>query len=288
MNILELKNVTKKYPKFVLDKVSFKVESGKIIGFIGRNGAGKTTTIKGIMNLIHLDGGEVYFNDKLLKENEDKEQIALLINGVDFFPERSIKTLTSVTKRFYKNWDDDKYYKYLKYFELDENKKIKQLSQGMKIKYQLSLALSHNAQLLILDEPTSGLDPISREEVLDIFLKIVENENRAILFSTHITSDLEKVADDIVYIRNGKIVLSDSKTSIKNEYKTIKGLLQNLEKIDENRIVSYKKYSDHFEGLIRKEEEKYFSENDIEIKESTIEEIMIFLEREEGYEEFSL
>lgn len=288
MNILELKNITKKYPKFVLDKVSFKVESGKIIGFIGRNGAGKTTTIKGIMNLIHLDGGEVYFNDKLLKENEDKEQIALLINGVDFFPERSIKTLTSVTKRFYKNWDDDKYYKYLKYFELDENKKIKQLSQGMKIKYQLSLALSHNAQLLILDEPTSGLDPISREEVLDIFLKIVENENRAILFSTHITSDLEKVADDIVYIRNGKIVLADSKTSIKNEYKTIKGLLQNLEKIDENRIVSYKKYSDHFEGLIRKEEEKYFSENDIEIKESTIEEIMIFLEREEGYEEFSL
>lgn len=288
MNMLELKNVTKKYPKFTLDNVSFTVGSGKIVGFIGRNGAGKSTTIKGMMDLIHLDGGEVLFKGQNIFQTDEKENIALLINGTDFFPERSIKTLTNITKRFYKKWDDEKYKKYLNFFGLDEHKKIKQLSQGMKIKYLLSVALSHEAELLILDEPTSGLDPISREEILDIFMKIIQNENRSILFSTHITSDLEKIADDIVYIRNGKIVFSTPKNELKRLYRKIKGANEDLAKIDKNSVISYKQYNDYFEGLIEIEKVEKFDEKFVTISEPTIEEIMIFLERSEGNEEFSL
>lgn len=279
MKILEVKNLTKKYPKFTLDHVSFDVEGGQIIGFIGRNGAGKTTTIKGIMNLIHLDEGEIIFNGENGLTSKQKEKIALLINGVDFFPERSIKTLTNITKRFYKSWNEDKYQHYLNMFGLDPNKKIKQLSQGMKIKYLLCVALSHDPYLLILDEPTSGLDPISREEILEIFLSIVEDENKAILFSTHITSDLEKVADKIIYIRNGKICVSSSQKELKNRYKKIRVDNENIEKIDKSQIIGFKKYNGYFEGLIENNVTQNVSFEGCQISDPTIEEIMIFLER---------
>ena len=202
MKVLSVNNITKKYNDFKLNNVSFSLNSGEITGFVGRNGAGKSTTFKAIMNFIKLDSGNIKFFSKYDKENLNKikDKIGFVNGGFEYYQLKKIKTITKVTKKFYKNFDNKKYKEYLNLFELNENKKIKDLSQGMKVKYSICLALSHNAKLLLLDEPTSGLDPISREEILDIFLDLIKKENISILFSTHITSDLQRCADNIIYI----------------------------------------------------------------------------------------
>ena len=254
MSILEIKHITKSYPSFKLDDVSFSIPEGSICGFIGRNGAGKTTTLKGIMGLIHLDEGEIHVFGHNMLENEDdnRQDISFSLSELNYFTEVKIGKLTEVTKRFYKNWNDETYEKICKKFNLDQNKRIKELSSGMKVKYGLAVALSHKAKLLILDEPTSGLDPVSRDEILDIFKSIVKDGKRSILFSTHITSDLEKCADHIVYIRKGKIVSSLSKDEFINSYKVVKGTEKELEKSKEI-MISYKVNGTKFEGLIKKE-----------------------------------
>lgn len=206
MSIVEVKNLRKEYPSFLLDNVSFNLEAGKITGFAGRNGAGKTTTIKSMLNLIHTDSGEVAcFGMPLVgHEAEIKKRIGYSTGAVSWYPRKKLKDIALVTKRFYPNWDENAYGKYLELFKLDENKTPMELSDGMKVKFNLLLALSHRAEILILDEPTSGLDPFSRDELIDIFMAL-RNEGVAVFFSTHIISDLEKCADDIVYISGGKI-----------------------------------------------------------------------------------
>ena len=254
MSILEIKNITKTYPSFKLDDVSFSIEGGSICGFIGRNGAGKTTTLKGIMGLIHLDSGEIHvFGHNMLEnESENRQDISFSLSELNYFTEVKIGKLTEVTKRFYKNWNNETYLKICEKFGLDQNKKIKELSSGMKVKYGLAVALSHKAKLLIFDEPTSGLDPVSRDEILEIFKSVVKDGKRSILFSTHITSDLEKCADHIVYIRQGKIVKIDTKDGFIDSYKVVTGTTAELEKI-ENYLVSYKVEGLNFEGLVKKE-----------------------------------
>ena len=206
MNIVEVDRVIKEYPAFRLNEVSFGLEEGKITGFIGRNGAGKTTTIKSMLNLIHTGGGEIrYFGMPLAgHETEIKQRIGYSTGTVSWYPRKTIKEIVAVTKLFYPNWDEEAYRKYLAFFGLDENKKPIELSEGMKVKFNLLLALSHRAEVLILDEPTSGLDPFSRDELLELFETLKEH-GVTILFSTHITSDLEKCADNIVYISKGEI-----------------------------------------------------------------------------------
>ena len=220
MNVIEVSNLTKKYPSFLLDNVSFDIEESHICGFIGKNGAGKTTTIKSILNLVHADSGEVKCFGKSFLDNESelKQKIGYSTGAVNYYPRKKIKDIVAVTKSFYPQWDDEAYRKYLEIFELDENKTPRELSEGMKVKFNLLLALSHNAQLLILDEPTSGLDPFSRDDLLEIF-KLLKQNGTAILFSTHIVSDLEKCADDIVYIKKGKIFASMPKAEFKEKYK---------------------------------------------------------------------
>lgn len=254
MSILEIKHISKTYPSFKLDDVSFSIEAGSICGFIGRNGAGKTTTLKGIMGLIHLDSGEIHvFGHNMLEnENENRQDISFSLSELNYFTEVKIGKLTEVTKRFYKNWNDETYLKICTKFGLDQNKKIKELSSGMKVKYGLAVALSHKAKLLIFDEPTSGLDPVSRDEILEIFKSVVKDGKRSILFSTHITSDLEKCADHIVYIRQGKIVKIDTKDGFINSYKVVSGAKAELEKI-KNFLISYKVEETNFEGLVKKE-----------------------------------
>lgn len=219
MNVIEVNNLTKKYPSFLLDNVSFSIEKSHICGFIGRNGAGKTTTIKSILNLVHADSGAVKCFGKSFLENEAeiKQKIGYSTGAVNYYPRKKIKDIVAVTKSFYPEWDENAYRKYLEIFELDENKTPRELSEGMKVKFNLLLALSHNAELLILDEPTSGLDPFSRDDLLEIF-KVLKENGVAILFSTHIVSDLEKCADDIVYIRKGKIYASMPKADFQNKY----------------------------------------------------------------------
>lgn len=211
-NVLEVKNLTKKYPKFTLDGVSFSIEEGAIMGLIGRNGAGKTTTIKSILGLVHPDGGEVEVCGLDFKTNESKikQQIGYTSGAVGYYPTKKLSQITAITRTFYENWDDEAYEKYMKVFKLDPDKKPKELSEGMKVKYLLAVALSHGAKLLILDEPTSGLDPVSRDELLTIFEKLAA-KGTTILFSTHITTDLEKCASHITYIKGGKIVGSDTR-----------------------------------------------------------------------------
>ena len=212
MNIVELKNVNKNYPAFRLQDVSFALEEGRITGFIGRNGAGKTTTIKSMLNLIHMDSGEVsYFGLPLLQnESEIKKRIGYSTGTVSWYPRKTIREITEVTKSFYPGWDEEAYRKYLALFGLEESKKPIELSEGMKVKFNLLLALSHRAEVLILDEPTSGLDPFSRDELLGLFTTL-KSHGVTIFFSTHITSDLERCADDIVYISHGRIKAACSK-----------------------------------------------------------------------------
>ncbi len=209
MEALSVKGLCKEYPSFSLKDVSFSVEQGAIMGFIGRNGAGKTTTLKSILNLVHPSRGEIRFFGMELEKNEleIKKQIGFVSGGVDYYVKKKIETITNVTRRFYDDWDEQAYRRYMAQFELDENKTPDQLSAGMKVKYALTLALSHRAKLLILDEPTSGLDPVSRDDLLDVFLSL-QREGVSILFSTHITSDLDRCADSITYIRRGEIATS--------------------------------------------------------------------------------
>lgn len=210
MNALEVRGLCKRYPGFLLDNVGFTLEEGRIMGLIGRNGAGKTTTLKSIFNLVHPDGGEVKVFGLSMpeKEREIKQKIGYAGGAVDYYRHKKLRDICAVTSLFYENWDDAAYKKYLDAFSLDENKTPLQLSEGMRVKFSLTLALSHHAGLLILDEPTSGLDPVSRAELLDTFL-FLKDRGVSILFSTHITTDLEKCADDITYIASGKMIASE-------------------------------------------------------------------------------
>lgn len=212
-SILIVENLNKTYQKFNLFNVSFSIKQGSIMGFIGRNGAGKTTTLKSLLNLVHADSGKIEFFDLNFLDNESeiKQRIGFASGGVNYYLTKTLKTIVNTTRLFYNNWDDSAYKKYMEAFNLDENKKLKELSEGMKVKFNLVLALSHNSELLILDEPTSGLDPVSRDELLTIFEDLAK-QGIAILFSTHITSDLDKCADYITYIKEGKIVASCEKS----------------------------------------------------------------------------
>ena len=174
-NALEVRGLCKNYPAFTLKDVSFDVPQGAVVGFIGRNGAGKSTTLKSILGLVHPDGGEVrcFGQDVRQHEREFKESIGVVLGGIDFYPKKKVRTITDVTRRFYDNWDEEKYRYYLKLFRIDETKRVDQLSSGMRVKYLLALALSHNARLLLLDEPTSGLDPVSRDELVELFRAFV-------------------------------------------------------------------------------------------------------------------
>lgn len=209
MAILEVTGLRKQYPAFLLDDVSFALEPGRIMGLIGRNGAGKTTTLKSIFNLVHPDGGAIRIlgMDMPAEERAIKQRIGYAGGAVNYYRRKKLRDIAAVTRTFFENWDETAYGKYLGAFSLDESKTPDELSEGMRVKFSLTLALSHRAELLILDEPTSGLDPVSRAELLDAFLFLKE-QGVSILFSTHITTDLEKCADDITYIAKGKVVAS--------------------------------------------------------------------------------
>jgi len=275
---LSVRGLYKKYQNFELNNVSFDLEHGTITGFIGRNGAGKTTTLKSLLNLVHPNSGEILFYRKSFKEHEFeiKQKIGFVAGGIDYYPKKKIKTITETTRRFYKNWDEKAYIHYMDMFNLDENKTPDELSAGMKVKYSLVLALSHNAELLILDEPTSGLDPVSRDDLLDVFMGLSE-EGITILFSTHITSDLDKCADNIVYIKNGEILASTDLDTFLTQYKLVE--LTNDQLTDElkSKLIGCKKSKHGYSALIKVTD----SENlDMKMSDTDLESIMVHLEKE--------
>jgi ABC-2 type transport system ATP-binding protein len=278
MLALDVKNLNKKYKNFQLKDVSIQLEKGFIMGFIGANGAGKTTTLKSILNMVHIDSGEISILGKNFVEHEIqlKQEIGYAFGGVDYYSRNKIKTLTNVIKKFYNNWDEETYFNYLKKFKLDENKKIVELSAGMRVKYNLALALSHGAKLLILDEPTSGLDPVARDNLLEIFQELVEEGEISIIFSTHITSDLEKCADYITYINDGQIINSSEKEEFINTYRLLNGKESQLGKV-KDKLISYKQNSFGFTGLIHSKD--FDASSDIKATLPNLEEIMIYFSK---------
>lgn len=287
MLALRVDDLSKKYDKFYLKNVSFQLEKGYIMGFIGSNGAGKTTTLKAILNMIRADNGEIQVFGKRFEDYEIslKQDIGYAFGGIDFYQKSKIKKITKVVKRFYTNWNESTYLTYLKRFNLDPDKRISELSEGMRVKYSLTLALSHDAKLFILDEPTSGLDPVARDGLLEIFQELVEEGERSILFSTHITSDLEKCADYITYINNGEIVGSNTMTEFIESYRLISGSSNVLSKY-KKEMIAYKENSFGFTGLTAWDKEL---DDDIEQRLPNLEEIMIFYaKKEELHESFTI
>lgn len=280
MEILTVENLSKRYEKFELKGVSFSLEPGYIMGFIGRNGAGKTTTLKSMLNLVRPDGGSVRVLGKEFREHELelKQKVGFMLGGVTFYPKQKLKAITQVVRRFYDEWDDALFENYLVQFGLNPDKKVEELSSGMQVKYALALALSHNAKLLILDEPTSGLDPVSRDELMGLFQQLIENGERSILFSTQITSDLEKCADYITYIKNGRIIASAEKDSFLDSYRLVKGTAAQRTDAVTRCLIGIKEHAFGFSGLVKTEDLSACA--GLEVSPADIENIMIYLEME--------
>lgn len=281
-NILEIKNLNKSYKDFSLKNVSFSLKPGYIMGFIGPNGAGKSTTIKLIMNLIKKESGtiNVLGKDNIKYEKEIKSKIGFVYDENYYYEDLTITEMKNMVAPFYKSWDNSTYEKYVKYFALPSNKKIKELSKGMKMKFSLAIALSHKAELIIMDEPTAGLDPVFRSELLDILCEIIQDENVSIFFSTHITNDLEKIADYITFINRGQIVFSETKDRVLEDYAVVKGKNELLDADTRKEFVAVRENSFGFEALTNKAASirRLFKQNAI-IERATLEDIMVYTVR---------
>jgi ABC-2 type transport system ATP-binding protein len=280
--VLEVRNLRKEFKGFSLKNISFVLEKGYIMGFIGPNGAGKSTTIKLIMNLIHKDEGEikVFGLDNVKYEKEIKERIGFVFDENYFYDELTISEVKRVVAPFYRNWDDKLFYKYIKEFSLPLEKKIKHLSKGMKMKLSLAVALSHHAELLIMDEPTSGLDPIIRSELLDILSSFIQDENKGVFFSTHITSDLDKIADYITFINDGDIIFSCTKDEIFENYGLVKGPKELLHSSIQPLFISVKENQFGFEALTKdKQKIKRILGDKIIVDKPSLEDIIVYFQR---------
>ena len=281
MNVLEVEGLCKRYPAFALENVSFSVGAGRICGFIGRNGAGKSTTLGSLTGLVHPDAGAARFFGLDARENETaiKRRIGYVASGVNYYPNKKLRMITRVTRMFYDGWDDAAYARYMRLFGLDESKTPAQLSAGMKVKYALALALSHRAELLILDEPTSGLDPVSRDELMELFRGVVKSGERSILFSTHITSDLDKCADDIVYIRKGRILAEDTIGDFEQAWRLVQVADEAaLSARQRTALVGAKPAKHGLTALARAQDAALFEA----AAPATLEEIIIHLEKEDA------
>lgn len=284
--ILEVKGLSKSFGDFHLNDVSFTLPRGFIMGFIGPNGAGKTSTIKMIMNLMHRDSGQisVFGLDNRRCEKDIKQKTGFVYDENYFYETLTLEEMKSIIAPFYRDWDEALFRRYLGDFGLSAKKKIKDLSRGMKMKYSLALALSHRAELILMDEPTSGLDPVFRSELLDILRSEIQDEKRGILFSTHITSDLEYIADYICFINNGQIVFSDTREAIMEKYMLVKGPLELLDQEAQALLTGLRKNDYGFEGLSEQAEpiRRRFGAQAIYEKPG-LDQIMLYLARREKH-----
>ncbi|OUP77138.1 ABC transporter [Erysipelatoclostridium sp. An173] len=256
MNALEIKNISKTYKNFKLDDISFVLPCGHIMGLIGENGAGKSTIINCILDIIEKDSGSIsVLGQKNDKNNVSlKENIGVVLDASDVYDNYTVKQVENIMKDVYKQWNHEVYDYYIQKFALPLNKMIKDFSRGMKMKMAITIALSHQPKLLILDEATSGLDPIMRDEILDVFMEFVQDENHAILLSSHISSDLEKIADYITFIHEGKLILSTSKDELIYEYGLMKCRNDEFDKIEKEDIIRYRIKTYEVEILVKDRE----------------------------------
>ncbi len=277
-NSIEIKNISKSYIGFQLKNVNFNVPEGSIVGLVGENGAGKTTTIKAILNIINTTGEiKIFGKDNKKYEKEIKKDIGVVLDDSFLSEYLTAKSINTIMKEFYDNWNEKKYFNYLKQFDLPTNKTVKDFSSGMKMKLKIAVAISHSPRLLILDEPTSGLDPIVRNEILDIFRKfIAEDEKRAILMSTHITTDLEHISDYIVFIEKGNIIFNLSTEELLENYGIVKCSKEDFKKVENIDYIKYKKEKYQYEILVQNKYEFRKKYNIGTIDKPSIEDIMLF------------
>jgi ABC-2 type transport system ATP-binding protein len=273
-NALMLKNVTKKYKDFTLDRININMPSGCIMGFIGENGAGKTTTIKLILNLIRRDEGSItiFGKDNRVDFKNLKENIGVVLED-SFFPESlTASDINQILRRIYRTWNEAKFELLLKRFIIPKGKPVKEYSRGMKMKLSIAAALSHDSKLLILDEATNGLDPVIRDELLDVFMEFIQDETNSIFISSHIISDLEKVCDYITFINQGRIIFSQSKDELLYSYGVLKCSPEEYKRVDKSSVIGYRKNDFSVEALVVKEMVK----GDFLIDRASIEDIMLF------------
>lgn len=274
--ILHVENLTKQYAGFTLDHVSFSIPKGSIMGLIGENGAGKTTTIHAILDLIHKDGGSVTFWGKELSSSRQlKEDIGVVFDDMSFYETLTPAKVGKISKAAYRQWDEKRYEDYLKRFALPQGKEIKTFSKGMKMKLGIAVALSHDPKLLILDEATSGLDPVMREDILDVFLEFVQNENHSILMSSHITTDLEKVADYITFIHQGKVLFCKTKDELRYNYGIVRCGAAAFDKIDRGEILACRKDDYQWNVLVADKESARRKYKTAVVDDATIDDIML-------------
>ncbi|MDM5246993.1 MULTISPECIES: ABC transporter ATP-binding protein [unclassified Lysinibacillus] len=274
MNAIEIHDLHKSFEGFALSDVSFSVPQGTVMGFVGENGAGKSTTIKCILNLLKKEYGEILLFGKDIVEHElsIKNDIGVVFDDLHVPETLNATQLDKIMKKVFKTWDSDFYFERLAQFKVPKRKNVKELSRGMRMKLSIALALSHHPKLLILDEPTSGLDPIIRDEILDLFLTFMQDETHSILFSSHITSDLEKIADYITFIHNGEILFSEGKDVLLYEYGIFKGNKEEVSEIPEHAIIRKRNGAFGIEALVLKNEvNEVFS-----LEKPSIEDIMLF------------
>lgn len=276
-NVIEIKNLCKKYNGFELKNISLDVPKGMIMGLIGENGAGKTTTIKAILNVINSYDGEikVFGKDSKIYEKQIKEEIGVVLDDSFLSEYLTPCDINKIMKKLYKNWDEKLYFKYIEEFKLPKDKISKEYSSGMKMKLKIATAISHNPKLLILDEPTAGLDPIARNEILDIFQDFIQDEEHSILVSSHITSDLEHIADYITFINNGEIVLTKTRDELLENYGIVKCSKEEFEIIDKKDYIKCRKNRYEYDILVENKEE-FKIKYDIQIIDKpSIEDIMV-------------
>lgn len=273
-NAIEVEYLRKKFPQFQLVDVSFQLPTGTIMGFVGENGAGKTTTIKCLLNILQKDQGDIkiFGLDHEKHSTTIKEQIGVVFDDFHFPDSLNAIQIGAVLEKIYSTWDEPYYVKLLKQFKIPFKKPIKTLSRGMKMKLSIATALAHHPKLLILDEPTSGLDPIVRDEILDIFMDFMQDENNSILFSTHITSDLEKIADYITFIHEGEIVFSKNKDELLYDYGVWKGSLEESQELPEEAKIRMRKNTFGVEILVNRHEVN----SAFPLEKPSIEDIMLF------------
>ena len=284
-NILEIKGLNKAYDNFALKDVSFSLPKGYIMGFVGENGSGKTTTIRSILNMANIDSGKisVFGLDSVTDTIAIKEKLGVVFDSLYLADHLTAKQIEKQLKPFYKDWDSKEFADRLSAFGLSDNKRVGEFSKGMKMKFMIAIALSHKADFMILDEPTSGLDPVARDELLDILAEYIEDENRSVLFSTHITSDVERIADYVTILHDGSVWFTGTKDELSEKYVILRGAEEDISSALREKCIGFHAYRNGFDALLSTE---YLSEvtDRLETEKASIDEILVYVAKEDRYE----
>lgn len=288
-NILEINGLCKVYDDFSLKDVSFSLPRGFIMGFVGENGSGKTTTIRSILNMAKIDSGNisVFGLDSVTDTIAIKERLGVVFDSLYLAEHLNVKQIEQQLKPFYKDWNSEEFFRRIKEFDLPDNRKVGDFSKGMKMKLMIAIALSHKAELIILDEPTSGLDPVARDELLDILSEYIEDENRGVLFSTHITADVERIADYVTILHNGKVWYTGTKDELTESYAVIKGAEEDIPAALKEKLIGFHAYRNGFDALIKTDDPAADLPDTLEYEKASIDEILVYIAKEDKHERHS-